>query len=272
MAHRSPGVPTPDPAQTVEMLSGLIAQSAELPTGSTTKLQVTPSSRLVSLTDTACLGAEKFRALAIRLENLNSQRNIKALQVTSSIVNEGKTLVSANLAVTFARRGGSKVLLIEGDLHRPTLSSLLSSTPTLGLVQWWNDKRKGLTPYLYELDALPLWFLSAGGQPNKPSEILESQRFAEEFKKLASWFDWIVVDSTPMLPTVDANVWSRLVDGTLLVVREGIASVKALKEGLASLDNPKLVGIVLNEASHFDRVKYAQHYPNVLRPRRKVAE
>src|SRR6202011_285206 len=120
-------------------------QSAELPTGTATKLQVTPNSRLVCLTDTACLGAEKFRALAIRLENLNRQRNIKALQVTSSIVNEGKTLVSANLAVTLARRGGSKVLLIAGDLHRPTLSSLLSSTPTRGLVQWWNDKRKGLT-------------------------------------------------------------------------------------------------------------------------------
>jgi protein-tyrosine kinase len=254
------------------MLSGAIAQSTELPTGTATKLQVTPSSRLVSLTDTACLGAEKFRALAMRLENLNSQRNIKALQVTSSVVNEGKTLVSANLAVTLARRGRSKVLLIEGDLHRPTLSSLLSSTPTLGLVQWWNDKRKDLTPYLYELDAVPLWFLSAGGQADKPSEILESQRFTEEFKKLTSWFDWILVDSTPMLPTVDANVWSRLVDGTLLVVREGIASVKALKEGLASLDNPKLVGIVLNEASDFDRMNYEQHYLKVLRPRRKVAE
>jgi len=269
MAHRHPGVPTPDPAQTVEMLSGAIAQSSERPTGTATKLQATPSARLVSLTDTASLGAEKFRALAIRLENLNSQRSIKALQVTSGIVNEGKSLVSANLAVTLARRGRSKVLLIEGDLHRPTISSLLGSTPPLGLVQWWNDQKKDLTHYLYQLDEMPLWFLGAGGQPHKPSEILESQQFAEEFKKLTAWFDWIVVDSTPMLPAVDANIWSRLVNGTLLVVREGVASVKALKEGLASLDNPKLVGIVLNEASDFDRTNYAQHYLNVLRPWKK---
>ena len=64
-----------------------------------------------------------------------------------------------------------------------------------------------------------------------------------------------------MSPTADANLWSRLVDGTLLVVREGVAPVKALKKGLQALDNPKLVGIVLNEASDIDRTYYEdQHY------------
>ena len=63
-----------------------------------------------------------------------------------------------------------------------------------------------------------------------------------------------------MLPTVDANLWSRLVDGSLLVVREGVASVRALKKGLEGLDNPKWIGTVLNEASEFDRMNYAEQY------------
>jgi Mrp family chromosome partitioning ATPase len=63
-----------------------------------------------------------------------------------------------------------------------------------------------------------------------------------------------------MLPVIDANLWSRLVDGTLLVVREGLAPLKALKKGLQSLDHPKLIGVVVNEASEFDQVEYAGQY------------
>jgi Mrp family chromosome partitioning ATPase len=63
-----------------------------------------------------------------------------------------------------------------------------------------------------------------------------------------------------MTPVVDANLWSRLVDGALLVVREGVASIKALKAGVKSLDNPNWIGVVLNEASEFDRMDYAYPY------------
>jgi Mrp family chromosome partitioning ATPase len=63
-----------------------------------------------------------------------------------------------------------------------------------------------------------------------------------------------------MLPVIDANLWSRLVDGTLLVVREGVAPLKALKKGLQSLDHPKLIGVVVNEASDFDQIDYEGQY------------
>jgi hypothetical protein len=66
-----------------------------------------------------------------------------------------------------------------------------------------------------------------------------------------------------MSPIVDANLWSRLVDGTLLVVREGITPIKALKTGVKGLDNPKWIGMVLNEASEFDRVNYSDQYYGV---------
>jgi Mrp family chromosome partitioning ATPase len=108
---------------------------------------------------------------------------------------------------------------------------------------------------------LPLWFLPAGGTYEQPLAILQSPRFVEAFEQLSRQFDWIVVDSAPMVPTADVNIWSRLVDGTLLVVREGVAPVKALKKGLASLDNPKLVGVVFNDTSDLDHAaNYGKYY------------
>ncbi len=81
-----------------------------------------------------------------------------------------------------------------------------------------------------------------------------------------------MVDSTPILPVADANLWSHLVDGTLLVVRDGMASVKALQKGLESLDNLKLVGTVLNEASQSDRTGYAGQYYGVERNNNRKAK
>jgi capsular exopolysaccharide synthesis family protein len=219
------------------------------------------TSRLVALTDPMSLGAEKFRSLATRLENLRRERELKSLQITSSIVSEGKTMVSANLAITLAVECAAKVLLVEGDLRRPALASQLGLTELNGLRQWWDARNQGMAQYIYRLNQWPLFFLAAGGAWEQPSRLLQSGRFAEAFLSLTGGFDWIIVDSTPMSPAVDANLWSRLVNGTLLVVREGFAPVKALKTGLQALDNPKLVGIVLNEASDIDRTYYEdQHY------------
>ena len=157
------------------------------------------------------------------------------------------------------------MLLLEGDLHRPTLAGLLGLNDLRGLSHWWSEQASDIAHFLCRLDEMPLWFLSAGTAHEQPSHILQSTRFAEAFNRLAGWFDWIVVDSTPMLPVADANLWSRLVDGTLLVVREGVASVKALQKGLESLDNLKLIGTVLNEASESDRTGYAGQYYGVER-------
>lgn len=220
----------------------------------------TAESRMVALTDPNSLGAEKFRALVTRLDHLRKQRDLKSFQVTSSVVNEGKTLVAGNLGVTLANYSGSKTLLIEGDLHRPTLAALLGLSKLQGLNQWWSDLDSELTRFVFKLNDMPLWFLPAGKPCDRPSDILRSARFVKAFTQLASQFEWIVVDSTPMLPIVDVNLWSKLVDGTLLVVREGVAPVKALKKGLQALDHPKLIGVVMNEASGADQASYEGQY------------
>jgi capsular exopolysaccharide synthesis family protein len=261
--------PFPQPA---ELLGNSTVWPTELDGVTSVQVKVTPSSRLVALSEPRSLGAEKFRALVTRLENLRRQKEMKSLQITSSVINEGKSLVAANLAVTFAKHSRSKVLLLEGDLHRPTLAGLLGLSDLKGLSHWWSEQAQDIPHFLCQLNDMPLWFLSAGGAHEQPSHILQSTRFAETFNRLASCFDWIVVDSTPMLPVADANLWSRLVDGTLLVVREGVASVKALKKGLESLDNLKLVGTVLNEASESDRTGYAGEYYGVDRSSNRKAK
>jgi len=209
-------------------------------------------SRLVALTEPNHLGAEKFRRLATRLDNLRAQRPLKSVQVTSSGIGEGKTLVATNLALTFAMHSSSRVLLVEGDLHRPALASLLGLSILPGLSHWWCDLDSGLESYLHRWNDMPLSILAAGRAHDRPSDILNSSRFTKAFAQLAEQFEWIVVDSTPMSPVVDASLWSRLVDGTLLVVREGVASLKLLKSGVRGFDQPKWVAVVMNEASEFD--------------------
>jgi capsular exopolysaccharide synthesis family protein len=235
-------------------------------------VQASPASRLVAWSDPNSLGAEKFRALVTRLDHVRKEIKLKSLQVTSSVVHEGKTLVAANLAVTLANYSGSKTLLIEGDLHRPTLASLFGLRDLTGLSHWWSDGNKDLAHFLYRFNGTPLWFLAAGKAQDQPSDILGSARLAEAFVRLSGWFDWTVVDSTPMLPIIDANLWSRLLDGTLLVVREGVTPVKNLKKGLQALDHPKLIGVVLNETSECDHSKYGGYYYGAEDGKRRPAK
>jgi protein-tyrosine kinase len=245
-----------------EVLHQVMSPPAELANAPTRKTNVLPGSRLVALTNPRCLGAEKFRSLVTRLENVRSRQDLRSLQVTSTGVSEGKTLVAANLALTLAKHFKYQVLLVEGDMHRATLSELLGLTSTAGLSQWWSGREgdEKLARYVERLEGMPLWFLSAGAGCDHPSQILQSGRFAEAFEHLVRGFDWVIVDSTPILPVVDANLWARLVDGSLLVVRERLTPARALKKALETLDNPKLVGMVLNEATDFDRINYSGQY------------
>jgi len=255
-----------EPTQKEKILKEVLPKPLEPLEVRSVRVKVLPESRLVALTDPNSLGAEKFRALVTRLDYLRKQRELKSFQVTSSVINEGKTLVAGNVAVTLAKYSGSKTLLIEGDLHRPTLAALLGLSELDGVSQWWSGKDQELARFVHRLNDMPLWFLSAGKPCDRPADILRSVRFVKAFAELASQFEWIVVDSTPMLPIVDVNLWSRLVDGTLLVVREGLAPVKALKKGLQALDHPKLIGVVMNEASGSDQANYDGQYYGASKP------
>lgn len=219
-----------------------------------------PESHLVAWSAPNSLGAEKFRALVTRFDHLREQRELKSFQVTSSVIDEGKTLVAGNIAVTLAKYSGCDTLLVEGDLHRPGLSRLFGLSELRGLHDWWSGGDQDLGSIVYRLQDMPLCLLPAGKPFEQPSDLLRSERFRKAFQRLAGQFEWTVVDSTPMLPIVDVNLWSRMLDGTLLVIREGVAPVKALKRGLQALDHPKLIGVVLNEATEINQANYAGQY------------
>jgi len=255
----------PDPEPSVPTVA-FRPEAAEADQGASPTLEASPASRLVALTNPNGLGAEKFRALVTRLDHLRKTQTLTSFQVTSSVIHEGKTLVAGNVAVSLAKDSGCKTLLIEGDLHRPMLSPLLGLRDLRGLSDWWASGTTDLAPFLYKVHGMPLWFLAAGAPCDRPSEILRSERFANAFAHLAEQFEWTVVDSTPMLPIVDVNLWSRLVDGTLLVVREGMTPVNSLKKGLQALDHPKLIGAVMNEASDADLKNYDTQYYSAGKP------
>jgi capsular exopolysaccharide synthesis family protein len=217
-----------------------------------------PNSRLVSLTDQASLGAEKFRFLGVRLRQLQQSRSLRQLLITSTIPEEGKSMVSVNLAVTLAQRK-QKVLLLEGDLRRPSLSPRLGLPALPGLSEWLQSDLRQITN-IYQLEGAGFWFLPAGLPPDTNLDLMHPERLSELMKQLAAWFDWILIDSPPLVPLADTSVWMRSADGILLVVREGTTHKRQLKRGLQILQRSKLLGVVLNSATNLDHDNYYQRY------------
>jgi capsular exopolysaccharide synthesis family protein len=268
MEDRPDGMAGGESADARDLLNHFASAQTKLQGANPAKAEIPRGSRLVALTDPKCLAAEKFKALATRLENWRPRGELKSVLITSSVANEGKTLIAANLGVTIAKHSGSRVLLVEGDLHRPKLASLFGLARPRGLTQWCSAREETIGRYVNKLAEMPLWLLSAGAPCDQPSQILQSGKFSEAFTRLSGYFDWIVVDSPPMSPMIDVNLWLRLVDGMLIVVREGVTPVSDLEKGLASLDSPKLVGVVLNGTSGCDQTMYRGHYDSAKKARR----
>ncbi len=207
-----------------------------------------PEQRLITLTDHNGAGAEMFRVLSTRLAHMKDKRQLSRLQVSSSVVDEGKSVVAINLAVALSQRPGERVLLLEADLRRPTASAVLSPSRLKGITEWHRGEIS-IENALYQVGNIPLWFLSAGAGVSEPLPILESLEFANMVEAVSAHFDWTVVDSTPMLPMADAASLSRVCDGVLVVVREGYTRRKLLNKALESIDKRKLLGMVFNEAA-----------------------
>jgi capsular exopolysaccharide synthesis family protein len=229
-----------------------------------------PDSRLVSLTDQASLGAEKFRFLGVRLRQLRQTRSLKTVLITSTIPEEGKSTVSANLAITLAQRRQQKVLLLEGDLRRPSLSARFGlREPLPGLGEWLQSDLGAITS-IYHLEGAGFWFLPAGGHFESKLELIQSERLSRLMNQLTDWFDWILIDSPPVVPLADTSVWMRSADGVLLVAREGTTRKRQLQRGLDTLQQSKLLGVVLNSSTNTEHDNYYQRYVSL--PGKPVAK
>jgi len=223
------------------------------------RVMVSPQSHLVSVTDKDSLAAEKFRFLAVRLRQMRQVRNLKKVLITSSVPQEGKSTVAANVACALGRRVRQRTLLIDGDLRRPSLSNLFSLGKIPGLCEWLQGD-SGPAQSIFHLEDVGIWILPAGSTPRNPLELMQSGKLSVLLAQLSAWFDWIIIDSPPVLPLADTSVWARLADGVVLVTRQGTSEKRQLQRGLEVIERTKLIGALLNSSSNAAHNHYYYHY------------
>jgi capsular exopolysaccharide synthesis family protein len=221
-------------------------------------ISIREESRLVAVAEEGSLGAEKFRFLAVRLRHLRQNRALKKILITSTIPQEGKSTIAANLACTLARRKNQKTLLLEGDLRRPNIVNQFGIGKLPGLCEWLSGKTDSVN--ICKLEGLELWILPAGAAPENPLELMQSGKLSLLMEQLEAWFDWIVIDSPPVLPLADTSIWSRLSDGILLVTRKGITEKQQLQRGLEAIEKSKILGALVNSSTTAAHSDYYQRY------------
>jgi protein-tyrosine kinase len=190
-------------------------------------------------------GAERFRTLRSRLFQIAATQPLRRLMITSSLPEEGKTFVTANLAQSFARQPECRVLLIDGDLRASRLHLPFGAPELPGL----SDYLKGdadeaqITQVGTEGN---LCLIPGGHSVPNPSELLHSDRMKLLLDRMASVFDWIVLDTPPVLAVHDASVLADLCDGVIFVVRAGRTDFEAAEKASAEFSNKNLLGVVFN--------------------------
>jgi capsular exopolysaccharide synthesis family protein len=217
-------------------------------------------SRLVCLTDQGGLAAEKFRVLGLKLRHLRERRKLKRIVITSSIPEEGKSLIAANLALNQSRSKILNTVLIDGDLRRPELGRRFGFNRNLaGLSEVLRGERQ-LSEVVYKLEGSGLRFLPAGVTPENPIELMQSGRLQQLLEQLEASFDWIIIDTPPIRPLADTPVWMKLADGVLLVTREGVCEKKQLERAMEVIDRSTMLGVVVNSCSTNDQKYYYARY------------
>jgi succinoglycan biosynthesis transport protein ExoP len=201
--------------------------------------------------------AEAIRRLRTNLQFVGVASGSKAVVITSSIPGEGKSTTAINLAVSLAD-AGSRVLLVDADLRRPSVAEYLGLEGRAGLTSVLigrADVEDVVQPWQQSgLDVLP-----SGQVPPNPSELLGSPAMRELLTKLQSSYDVVVLDTPPLLPVTDATILTKMVGGALLVVGADRIHKGQLSESLETLEtaDATLHGLVLNKIARRDARPYA---------------
>jgi len=222
------------------------------------EVRVRPELRIAVLTDSKSPGADRFRFLRMKLRELKAAVNLKTLLITSPLPHDGKSTIALNLATILAEEGKRRVLLIEADLYHPTLAQRLELPVRAGLGECLEQ---GLDPMLAlrRLQPLGWYLLEAGKAKGNPTELLQSESLPTVLQRLSPHFEWVLIDTPPVVPLTDAVSLSRLVDASLLVVRAGCTPQETVKEALAALGQKHVLGIIFNAAEGLNRL-YSQYY------------
>ncbi len=215
---------------------------------------------LIVESDPSSPRSEAFRAVRTNLMFVDAANHPKTILLTSSIPGEGKSTTIANLALTLAQ-SGSRVCLVEADLRRPRLLEYLGLEGAAGLTDVLIE-RADLDDVLQPYGSDRLEVVGAGAIPPNPSELLASDSMSRVLTQLSARFDYVLVDTPPVLPVTDAVVLSTKVDGVIVLVGTTIVRKEQLSgtlESLNAVDNT-LLGLVLNRVGHKSSGGYGAGY------------
>lgn len=210
------------------------------------KEQVMGSS-LISLSSPQSVVAEQFRSLRTNIEFAQVDEDLKSLLVSSSISAEGKSTISANLAIVFAQTE-KKVLIVDADMRKPTLHRTFRLNNQQGLSTLISDSNLSFNQAIQWSPEINLYFLPSGPIPPNPSEMLGSARMKYLMQEFEGHFDLVIYDTPPVTAVTDAQVLASLVDGVVLVCRHGYVRREEVRRAKKVLDNvdANILGYVMN--------------------------
>lgn len=233
--------------------------------------------RLILLTDPQTPECEQFRTLRTELFHASAKKQTQVVTVTSAVGGEGKTSTVLNLAFAIAQSKEKRVLVVDGDLRRPNIALYLGIRPTVGFTEILNGEND-IFSSIFRLEGQDLYVLPVSRESNHPTELLSSERLETMLAQVREYFDFILIDSPPIMPFADSRLLANHSDAVIMVVRAGMATYDTVERAIDSLPQGRVLGIVLNgaehkqEAGYYDNYRYyAQREQNQRTVRSKIA-
>jgi capsular exopolysaccharide synthesis family protein len=201
--------------------------------------------------------AEAYRSLKINLQFLATDKSKKMFVISSPSASEGKSMTTSNLGISFAR-GGAKTLIIDCDLRKSVQHKNFEIERKPGLTNYLYGQ-VGLDEIIQEVEVDNLSVIPAGNSPNNPAGLLASDKMKNLLNELRSQFDFILVDTPPILVCSDSRILAEFVDGMIAIVKVESTNIKALDHAIQLTKhlNIEVLGIILNQVSfRFGRAYY----------------
>lgn len=243
----------------------LVAKRPESPLvpGLATQNGVSPE--IVVLSAPESIDAENFKVLRAKILFPTNGKKPRIIMITSAFPGEGKTFVAANLAASIAIGINEHVLLIDCDLRRPALHSMLGYSNTHGLSEYLTEKKR-LSDLLIRTRIKKLSLLTAGSPGPNPSELLSSTMMKDFLAEAKERYQdrYIIIDAAPSHITAEASVLSNHVDGIIFVVMAQKTPKEPIQRNIQTLGKEKILGIVFNGYSKNYRA-YHKHYKKYYR-------
>ena len=218
-----------------------------------------PEAHLIDVERPHEVPGEEFRSLRTRLNHMQGQQDLHSIVVTSASPAEGKTFTAVNLALAQAQLE-QPCLIVDLDLRRPVVHNLLQSPRSPGFSDFIIDDRP-LEECVRRIGNTNLFFMPAGTQVKNPLELLNMRQVKYTLDGFRKIFNWIILDTPPLLFSADANLLATLTDGTVIVVRIGSTTYDSVIRAMQSLCENNVLGIVANGARAGELYsKYTYYY------------